>query len=99
VRYSPEQRQEHIARWQSSGLSKAAYCREHDIVYQTFANWTRPAADPIAATPDEFVQLADDRPRAQGADLRVELSGCTLAFAAGADPTWIASILERLTRC
>lgn len=33
--------QKHIAAWQSSGLSQAAYCREHELNAKTFGNWMR----------------------------------------------------------
>jgi len=33
--------QNHIEAWQSSGLSQAAYCREHKMNSKTFGNWLR----------------------------------------------------------
>lgn len=33
--------QKHIAAWHSSGLSQAAYCREHELNAKTFGNWLR----------------------------------------------------------
>lgn len=39
TRHSKEQRQQHIAQWKQSQLSRAAYCREHQINYLTFCSW------------------------------------------------------------
>ncbi len=33
--------QNHIEAWQTSGLSQAAYCREHELNAKTFGNWLR----------------------------------------------------------
>jgi hypothetical protein len=31
--------QDHITAWQSSGLSQAAYCKQHEIKFHNFAYW------------------------------------------------------------
>jgi len=102
VRYTKEQRQEHIQRWQESGLSRAAYCREHELPYQTFATWAKqPKAGLQAAAEGAFVQLTDDRPASPngGATLRVRIGGLDLVFSAMSSPAWVAAVLERLARC
>jgi len=38
---SSEARRIHIEAWQTSGMSQAAYCREHDLNAKTFGNWVR----------------------------------------------------------
>ncbi len=38
---SSEARRIHIEAWQTSGMSQAAYCREHDLNARTFGNWVR----------------------------------------------------------
>jgi transposase-like protein len=38
---SSEARRIHIEAWQNSGMSQAAYCREHDLNTKTFGNWVR----------------------------------------------------------
>lgn len=46
--------QQHIADWQSSGLSQAAYCDKHNLKLSTFTYWrgkqskTRPKLMPVA---------------------------------------------------
>jgi hypothetical protein len=34
-------KEEHIANWESSGLSKAEYCRRTGLRYKTFQKWKR----------------------------------------------------------
>jgi hypothetical protein len=34
-------KEEHIADWESSGLSKAEYCRRTGLNYKTFQKWKR----------------------------------------------------------
>lgn len=34
-------RKEHVADWESSGLSKTEYCRDNGIHYSTFQSWLR----------------------------------------------------------
>jgi len=36
-----ETRRIHIGAWQTSGMSQAAYCREHGLNTKTFGNWVR----------------------------------------------------------
>ena len=38
---SLEARRIHIEAWQTSGMSQAAYCREHGLNAKTFGNWLR----------------------------------------------------------
>ncbi len=38
---SSEARRIHIGAWQTSGMSQAAYCREHGLNTKTFGNWVR----------------------------------------------------------
>ena len=33
----------HVQRWQQSDLSKAAYCKQHNLSAGNFYNWSRPA--------------------------------------------------------
>ena len=33
---------DHVQRWQNSGLSKIAYCNQHNLKSSNFYNWSRP---------------------------------------------------------
>ena len=37
----PMQQQKHVEAWHASGLSQAAYCREHKLNANKFSNWLR----------------------------------------------------------
>lgn len=50
---SENQRKEHVLLWESSGLSKAAYCRRENLTYSTFCSWCREYED----GKDEFILL------------------------------------------
>ncbi|MGL4859905.1 MAG: IS66 family insertion sequence element accessory protein TnpA, partial [Enterobacteriaceae bacterium] len=39
VRYSKEEKEQHLAAWQESGLSKTAYCQQVNINIATFYYW------------------------------------------------------------
>ena len=48
---SLEIRRIHIEAWQTSGMSQAAYCREHGLNTKTFGNWVRKhRADQVIGT-------------------------------------------------
>ena len=40
--YSKEQKQLFIEQWQESGMNKKTFCREKNVNYMTFIEWTRP---------------------------------------------------------
>jgi len=100
-------REAHVALWRESGLSKAAYCREHHLPYQSFVQWSRctDADGPEAA--GGFLELHDDRPSSDagagcvGGGVRAAIAGVgALEFAAHADPEWIASVVRAVVaRC
>lgn len=49
-----------ITRWQASGLSQAAFCDTHDLVYHQFTYWRRKAAIEsyhASPTPSGFVAV------------------------------------------
>ena len=56
--------QQQITHWQQSGLSQAAFCDAHDLVYHQFTYWRRKltAQNPASGRPCAFVtvQRADD---------------------------------------
>jgi hypothetical protein len=39
MKYSTEQKHQHVAAWQASGLTKKAYCEQTGINHSTFKNW------------------------------------------------------------
>lgn len=57
----PEYWQHHIDQWIRSGLSQAAYCREHDLDYNRFRKWKeRLSTYPSASTSIKLVEVKRD---------------------------------------
>lgn len=97
-----DRRSHHVSRWHSSGLSRAAYCREHGLAYQPFLAWTKQAAiaDPKAA----FIELP--RPSTAVAESlpsplpTIALpDGLMLRVAPGTDVEWIGRVVAAVRRC
>jgi len=57
----PEYWQHHVDSWLRSGLSQAAYCREHDLDYNRFRKWKeRLSTYPSANTSIKLVEVKRD---------------------------------------
>ena len=77
-----------IAGWRTSGLSIAAWCRDHDESYSRFLYWRRqlePERD------GRFVELA-----VQPAGLNLSCNGLTLQLERGFDPDLLRDVLSVL---
>jgi len=75
--YRLAERRSLVLRYQKSGLSQAAFCREHNIVATTFTNWIRryPKKKDIAA---KFAECELTAPIGAGASLEVVYPDGTL---------------------
>jgi hypothetical protein len=57
----PEYWQSHLDNWDRSGLSQAAYCRNHDLDYNRFRKWKeRLGTYPSASTSIKLVEVKRD---------------------------------------
>ena len=57
----PEYWQSHLGNWARSGLSQAAYCRNHDLDYNRFRKWKeRLSTYPSASTSIKLVEVKRD---------------------------------------
>lgn len=98
----------HLAAWTTSGLSQAAYCRQHSISYHVFRQWrqrrdrqlTAPASGPSA-----FIQLRPGR-RAAGpaadvdpAVLIILSNGLQLRVTEPANIPWVRRLIGGLQSC
>lgn len=91
MKYTEEQMQVAINEWQTSGLSKKAFCRQRNIVYQTFHNWFKRIAKSPASGFTE-VTLPPNEPYA----------GCEIMFPSGArmilrgepSASWLREVLR-----
>jgi hypothetical protein len=90
----------HIESWQSSGLSQAAYCRQHGINPNTFSSWLgfykthAPAAKALIPVQVEATHLVQQEP-----NLLVlrHASGHRLELPATQSAQWVAELWRCLS--
>ena len=88
-RYSREEKQRHILDQAASGLSAAAYCRQHGIGYGNFLNWQRqgskstPVFRPIDLVGSSESQTAIAEVRFADGKILLVREGCTEQMARG----------------
>ena len=92
---------EHLTAWTHSGLSQAAYCRQHALMQSDFSWWKREiirrdqgASSPPALVP---VQVALAPVESHGIELLLS-GGRTLRFDARVDPAALGRIVRVLER-
>ena len=102
----PPAHQQHIARWRDSGLSRAAYCRQHGLVYHTTRRWGRPVDAPEVpqAGASGFIEVlrpaAVITPSPSGTMATVSWpTGATLRIPTGVDPQWIGRLIAAVRPC
>ena len=114
-RTSREERAAHIDLWRSSGLSRAAYCRESGLSYGSFTQWVRDAGvgrktaatarGAPAESPEAGVGFVELPVRAKGAScgghIQLTWQGSPLRIEVrpGCDPAWCAALIGRLQPC
>ena len=90
------EKQAHVNAWQNSGLTKAAYARQHGINSKTFGRWCRhvqlnvkdnPALVPV------MLQAEASSPLSDVMILRLS-SGHLLDLPMSISPRWIAELLQ-----
>ena len=79
-----------IADWRASGLSIAAWCRQHDQNYHRFLYWHR-RLEPQQAKAGGFVELSF-----RASSLALECNGMTLHLERGFDPELLRDVLSVL---
>lgn len=95
---SQERQGGHIKAWQASGLSQAAYCRDHGLNSKTFGNWLRTYRDvqkhnqPSSLIPAKITPAA---PLSGYLKLRCS-GGHTLELPADVSPQWLGELLKCL---
>jgi hypothetical protein len=92
--------QTHIAAWQSSGLSQAAYCRQHQLTYTTFsARLCEFRAQAKSAPPVQPVLLpihVQAQPSPEMGIILHHANGHRLALPATVSAPWLAELLRCL---
>ena len=98
-------REQHIAQWRASGLSRAAYCRQHGIAYHVFISWTKQSAA-IAKdnAPSAFIEVL--RPSSHVPE-RQSPTVASISFPSGVmmrvvtvtDADWIGQVVAAVRSC
>jgi transposase-like protein len=96
---------QHVAACAASGLSRAAYCRRHDLSYWTFNDWRRRVESaqprPVSTAQHQSlvpVVLSSTRPTAAMLELRVG-DQVRLSLPASVDAAWLGSLLRSVAAC
>jgi hypothetical protein len=97
--------QQHIAQWRASGISRAAYCRQHGIVYHTTRAWNKIADRGSVQHADSgFIEVLRPSmslvpaPPTTLATLSWP-TGATLRCPVGTDPQWLGRIIAEVRPC
>ena len=97
----PEHWKRHIEAWQASGLTQAAYCREHGLNANTFSarrhDWRRRASAARAGVvPVRVVEPAPPPGSAPAGALVLTHGAGRLELPATVSPGWVAELLRAL---
>lgn len=86
-----------ILAWEASGLTQAAYCRQHGLNLHTFKGWRRRVTGAATRTPGLLpIQVAAAVP-APASTLVLRLAaGHALELPAATGPGWVAELLRGL---
>ena len=91
---------EHVRIWRTSGLTQAAYCRDHQLNATTFNGWIlRGRVKSTATIPLTTVPIAIEPGPASTSALSIVLqhgSGWQLALPTDVQTTWLARLLKEL---
>jgi transposase-like protein len=91
----------HIEQWRLSGLSREAYCRQHDLKSHTLTYWINKYKVPEEKSTASLTLVpaklsTPTSPAANGLLLRCP-NGSTLSLPVTVSPTWLAQVLRQLT--
>ena len=81
---------DHLARFEDSGLSRAAYCRQHRLATHSFDYWRRRLG---AAPSRALVPVVVSAPSSVSG-LQVRVGEARLSMPASVDPTWLGRLLR-----
>ena len=94
---------QHISAWRTSGLTQAAYCREHQLNAKSLNRWilrnsaVSPATVPLNAIPAVIKPSTPVVSSAPSNMLLQHRSGWQLSLPADVQTTWLAQLLNGLT--
>jgi hypothetical protein len=83
--------QQTINEWQQSGLSKKAFCRQHNITYQTFHYWYKRLS--VSAVPGFTEIKVADPIRSNGHEI-IFPSGARMIFHGEPSVNWLRELVR-----
>lgn len=101
-RFSPDQIRQWVADHEGSGLSAAAYAREHGLCYEVFRRWVKECRcpGPRGAGRPAFQAVPLSALLGPGWAAEITLpQGPTVRVSAQAAPGWIGELLSVLRAC
>lgn len=95
---SKKDQQSHVEAWWASGISQAAYCREHGLNAKTFGNWLRVYRIERKEVHSSALIPVTIRPVAPSLDaLKLRCpGGHALELPANVSPRWLGELLKCL---
>ncbi len=81
---------DHLARFEDSGLSRAAYCRQHRLPTHSFDYWRRRL---VGSSARALVPVVVAEPAVVAA-LQLHVGAARLSVPASIDPTWLGRLLR-----
>lgn len=91
MKHTSEEMQVVIKEWQTSGLSKKAFCRQRNIKYQTFHYWCKRL---IETSSSGFTEVMLDSGRCAGKFEIVFPSGVRMILPGEPSPVWLREVLR-----
>lgn len=91
----------HVQAWHDSGLTQAAYCRQHDLKPKALAYWVRRSRQTLRDDTLNLVPLTVQIPPVPAAATLClqHPSGWQLSLPDAVEPTWLAQVLRGLGPC
>lgn len=89
----------HIVGWRSSGLSQAAYCRQHGLDLKRFCYWRRTLGPTLTSSPAVLPIAVAERPDSED---RIEVrlpNGLQVRVSMSANPARLAPLIRLLRSC
>jgi len=90
MKRTQEQMQQAINGWQQSGLSRKAFCEQHNIAYQTFNYWCKRVG---AERTSGFTEINAEGLRSSGYEV-IFASGTRMLFQGEPTASWLRELLR-----
>ena len=97
--YSKEEKEKHLKRWRSSGLSGQEYCRRNNIRSTTLYSWTKKERqDKAKKNIQGLVKILPVNIKQENSNQKivVEYQGIKIQIPLSASPDYVAAILQNI---